>query len=259
MVLTSGGGALAADVPVKAPPAPPVPAWSWAGFYLGMQTDIFGGRTKFSDPFGASIFGDRASTPGYGLGGQIGYNWQAGRWVYGLETDAAWLGSSSTVTCGASSGAYVSSNCGARPDANGTVTGRIGYALGPAGQTLAYAKGGFAWQHTDVTATDNNPFALVVPVVPRTNSASLTEAGWTVGAGVEQALTPAWSVKFEYDYLNFGSQGSVTIPGSEFGPVSQQGTVFTFAKPGPATSKVSSDVHMFKLGLNYKLGHESWS
>jgi opacity protein-like surface antigen/outer membrane protease len=258
MVLIGGGGALAADLPVKAPPVPFAPPWSWAGFYLGVQTDIFGGSTKFSDP-GASIFGDQASTPGYGLGGQIGYNWQAGRWVYGLETDAAWLGSSSTVTCGAFSGFYGSSNCGARPDANGTVTGRIGYALGPEGHTLVYAKGGFAWQHTDVTATDNNPIPLVSPVVPQTNSASLTQAGWTVGAGVEQALTPAWSVKLEYDYLNFGSQGSVTIPGSVFGPVGRQGNALLFDKTNPLTSKVSSDVHMFKVGLNYKIGQDPWS
>ena len=158
-VLANGfaGGALAADLAATAP------AWSWAGFYAGTHSAVMGGRTKFSDPFGPSIFGDRASTPGYGFGGQLGYSWQNGMWVYGLEADATWLTSDATVTCGAFSGFYVSANCGVRPDANGTVTGRLGLALGPAGHTLAYAKGGFAWQHSDVSATNNN-LAFLTPL-----------------------------------------------------------------------------------------------
>jgi opacity protein-like surface antigen len=252
------GGAIAADLPAKAPPPYLAPAWSWAGFYGGVNFAAALGRTTFSDPFGASIFGDRTPMPGYGLGGQIGYNWQSGNWVYGLEADATWLGSDGTMTCGAFSGLYVSSNCGARPDANGTITGRLGLALGPAEHTLVYAKGGLAWQHNDVTATNNFNLTLAIPstmvVPPVTNTASLTQAGWTIGAGVEQSLTPAWSIRFEYDYLNFGRQGSVPIPASLFGPVAIN--PLTFALVPAATSNVSSDVHMFKLGLNYKLGED---
>jgi opacity protein-like surface antigen len=256
------GGAIAADLPAKAPPPyPPPPAWSWAGFYGGVNFAAALGRTTFSDPFGASIFGDRTPTPGYGLGGQIGYNWQSGIWVYGLEADATWLASDSTVTCGAFSGFYSSSNCGARPDANGTVTGRLGLALGPAEHTLVYAKGGFAWQRSDVSATLNNnvtdELRFVIPFPPVTNSASLTQVGWTVGAGVEQSLTPAWSIRFEYDYLNFGHQGSVAIPASLLGPVAIN--PLAFAVVPAATSNVSSDVHMFKLGLNYKFGQDPWA
>jgi opacity protein-like surface antigen/outer membrane protease len=250
------GGASAADLAVKAPPAAlAMPAGSWAGFYVGVHSAAVRGGTTFSDPFGASIFGDRTPTPGYGFGGQIGYNWQNGIWVYGLEADATWLTSDATVTCGAFSGFYSSSNCGARPDAMGTVTGRLGLALGPAGHTLAYVKGGFAWQHTDVTATLNNNFFFA----PVTNSASLTQTGWTVGAGVEQALTPAWSVRFEYDYLNFGNKGSVVIPASSFGPVAVVNNVLVFQAVPAATSNVSSDAHVFKLGLNYKLGQDPWA
>jgi hypothetical protein len=61
------------------------------------------------------------------------------------------------MTCGAFSGFYVSSNCGARPDdANGTITGRLGLALGPAEHTLVYAKRGVAWHRSDVNASLNN-------------------------------------------------------------------------------------------------------
>jgi opacity protein-like surface antigen/outer membrane protease len=248
------GGAIAADLPAKAPPQY-LPAWSWAGFYGGVNFAAALGGTTFSDPFGASIFGGRTPTPGYGLGGQIGYNWQSGNWVYGLEADATWLRSDGTVTCGAFSGFYSSSNCGARPDANGTITGRLGLALGPAGHTLVYAKGGFAWQHSDVNATLNNNLFFL----PVTNSASLTQAGWTIGAGVEQSLTPAWSIRFEYDYLNFGHQGSVLIPASSLGPVAVVNNTLIFQGVPAATSNVSSDVHMFKLGLNYKLGQDPWA
>jgi outer membrane protease len=159
------------------------------------------------------------------------------------------------VTCGAFSGFYASSNCGARPDANGTVTGRLGLALGPAGHTLLYGKGGFAWQHTDVTTTLNNNLFFL----PVTNSTSLTQTGWTIGAGVEQSLTPAWSVKFEYDYLNFGHQGSVVIPTSSFGPVAINGNIAIFNAVPAASSNMSSDAHMFKLGFNYKLGQDPWA
>ena len=101
VLATFAGGAIAADLATKAPPAPPMPAWSWAGFYAGVHDAAVRGRTTFSDPFGPSIFGDRTPTPGYGFGGQIGYNWQNGIWVYGLEADATWLTSDGTVTCGA--------------------------------------------------------------------------------------------------------------------------------------------------------------
>jgi opacity protein-like surface antigen/outer membrane protease len=255
------GGAIAADLPAKAPPAQYLPAWNWAGFYGGVHFAAVLGGTTFSDPFGASIFGDRTPTPGYGLGGQIGYNWQSGNWVYGLEADATWLRSDGTTTCGAFSGFYVSSNCGAGPDANGTITGRLGLALGPAEHTLVYAKGGFAWQQSDVNASLNNNITdeirFAIPFPPVTNSASLTQAGWTVGAGVEQSLTPAWSIRFEYDYLNFGHQGSVLIPASLIGPVAINPLAYQLVPA--ATSNVSSDVHMFKLGLNYKLGQDPWA
>jgi hypothetical protein len=73
---------------------------------------------------------------------------------------------------------------------------------------------------------------------------------------VEQSLTPAWSVKFEYDYLNFGHQGSVTLPASFIGPVNQ---ALQFDSVPATTSKVSSDAHMFKLGFNYKFGQDPWA
>jgi opacity protein-like surface antigen/outer membrane protease len=246
---------LAADLAVKASPVRVAP-WSWAGFYIGVHDAAYAGSTTFDDPFGPSIFGDRVRTPAFGFGAQMGYNWQVAKWVYGLEADGTWLaGSGGTFTCGAFTGFYVSANCGAHPESFGTLTARLGMALGPEGHTLVYAKGGFAWQDTSVTATSNfNPFTS-----PQTNGRSFIQAGWTIGAGVEQALTPAWSVKAEYDYLNFGHSGSVALPPSFVGPVAIVQNVASFSPFPGATSNVSSNAHVFKLGLNYKLDQDPFT
>jgi opacity protein-like surface antigen len=249
------GAALAADLSAPVYKAPVyAPAWSWAGLYLGTHSAAYAGTTKFDDPFGPSIFGDKAVTPGYGFGAQIGYNWQAGRWVYGVETDVTWLTSQGTVTCGAFSGLYSSANCAASPQAMGTVTGRVGYAFGPEGHTLGYIKGGLAWQRNDLSVTNNNNFFFA----PFTDSSSMTQVGGTVGVGIEQALSSAWSVKFEYDYMNFGHHGSVTLPASAIGPVALVNNTFIFNPVAAAASSVSSDAHVFKMGLNYKWGQDPW-
>ncbi len=139
-----------APVPFYAPisngpiaPAPPA-AWFWTGLYVGGHVGAAVGTANFADPFGSSIFGDQVTTPGFLAGGQIGYNWQVPNspWVLGIEGDIGGLVSNGTNTCGAFSGLFVSANCSSRPDATGTVTGRIGYAFGPSGTTLIYVKGG---------------------------------------------------------------------------------------------------------------------
>jgi outer membrane protease len=103
--------------------------------------------------------------------------------------------------------------------------------------------------------TNNNNFFFP----PQTSSISRTQAGWTAGAGVEQALTPAWSVRFEYDYMNFANQGSVTLPASAFLPAGRVGNIIGVLAEPAAASKVSADAHVVKLGVNYKFGQNPWS
>jgi len=246
IVAAGGNGAVARDLPARAPvyKAPVAPAWSWAGFYVGVHTGAAVGESNFSDPFGPSIFGDKVTTPGFLAGGQIGYNFQVDKWVYGLEADASWLHSDGTNTCLAFSGFYVSSSCHSKPDALGTVTGRLGYAAGPAGHTLLYAKGGGAFVHNSAEINVNNLYFGFIPQ-PAPTELSNTKFGWTVGAGVEQALTPAWSVKFEYDYLSFGGSSVATGPSIFFPPLSF---------PAGSTTSMTEHFHVAKVGLNYKLG-----
>lgn len=242
----------AADLPVKAPPPPPAPAWSWTGWYIGAHVGGAWGQTTFSDPFGPSIFGDKVNTPGFLGGGQIGYNWQSANspWVFGVEADISGLDSDGTNTCFAFSGQFVPANCHVSPEALGTFTGRVGYATGTDGRTLLYLKGGAAWVHDsiDMTTAGGN---LGGPLV---STISKTSWGGTVGAGIEQALTPAWSLSLEYDYMGFGSFSAAT-------PVGLKGidtTGFFFFTPPGATS-VKQNVQVVKVGLNYRIGADAWA
>src|SRR5262249_6293247 len=136
LILASQPGG-AADIPTKAPvyKAPPI-FWGWAGLYIGTHSGAAVSTSTFSDPFGPSIYGDDVTPPGYLVGGQIGYNWQNWAWVYGIEADASWVKSFGSNTCLAFSGNFVSANCKAEVRAIGTITGRLGQALGPDGRTL---------------------------------------------------------------------------------------------------------------------------
>jgi opacity protein-like surface antigen/outer membrane protease len=250
-LLISNSNSHAADMATKARPAP-VSAWSWTGWYVGGHTGAALGFSKLSDPYGASIFGDTVRTPGFLLGLQAGYNWQrpGTNWVYGLEADGSWLNTEGTNTCFAATGQLTSSNCRARPDFTATFTGRIGYAIGPAGHTLVYAKGGAALLHNRLDATTNYGFG-VFPIT--TASASPTSWGWTVGAGVEHAVSPAWSVKLEYDYLDF-ADATLTSPAT----FSTTPGGVTTAVPANSAS-VRQDMHQVRIGLNYRIGADPWA
>ncbi|KRR09775.1 outer membrane beta-barrel protein [Bradyrhizobium valentinum] len=235
--LVASGAVNSADLKpaVKAPPA----LWSWTGGYIGGHVGGGYGRTSFSDPYGPSLYGDVVETPVFLAGGQIGYNWQRERWVFGLELDASGVVADGTNTCLAVSGFVVSANCNASPRVFVTGTGRLGYGFGPQGHTLVYLKGGVAWQHNRGDVANNNEFFGLAP--QNATHFDYGGVGGTIGVGVEQALTPAWSVKLEYDYLRFGGPSVATPPTMQL-PLA---TV-----PANITS-LSSSYHIGKLGLNY--------
>ncbi|MCA6111559.1 outer membrane beta-barrel protein [Bradyrhizobium cenepequi] len=236
--LLASGAASSADLgpAVKVPPA----LWSWTGGYIGGHVGGGYGRTSFSNPYGPSIYGDVADTPVFMAGGQIGYNWQKESWVLGVELDASGAVSDGTNSCLAVSGIVVGANCKAGPNVFFTGTGRLGYAFGPQGHTLVYLKGGVAWQHNRGDVVNNNEFSGETP--QGATHFDYGRVGGTIGAGVEQALTPAWSVKLEYGYLMFGGPSVATPP--------------TVQYPPPAiipanTTSLSSSYHVGKVGLNY--------
>ena len=235
-----------ADLPAGPPPA--LPLWTWTGSYVGPHMGALWGAAKFADPAGTSVFGDNVSTPGFLGGFQIGYNWQApqSRLVFGIEADLSGLVSTGTNTCLAASGYFISANCRVEPKVSTTLTPRIGYAIDPGARTLLYIKGGFAAVNDHVDIASN---AVLGPGTIA--SESVWKAGWTAGAGVERALSPAWSLRLEYDYLGFGRSNVATplsflqvIPGDAAGYVET---------PAGATG-VSQNVQEVKFGVNYRFG-----
>jgi outer membrane immunogenic protein len=208
---------------------------------------------------------DGLNSTGFLAGGQVGCNYQfAANWVIGIEADASWAnpqggGGSGQQTQAATlfDGTVVSSSgfASSKNDFIATATGRLGYTFGRLGQGMVYAKGGAAWARDkyqfagQVTTTACAPGQFVpfppqcvvanpTIVTPFSFAASETRVGWTVGAGVEWAVWDNWSVKLEYDFLDFGSR-TVT---------------FNDALLGPATINVSQRISEVKLGVNYRFG-----
>jgi opacity protein-like surface antigen len=211
--------------------------FDWRGTYVGLHAGGALGLVDVADPYGASIYGDKVRTPGVLAGGQLGYNWQHGAAVYGLEADLSWADMDGTRTCFAFSGIFTSSNCMAHVNAMGTFAGRLGWTVPFDNRTLVYGKAGLAFAHIEVDAVPSGGDGL-----PGTR-ASNWHWGWMFGVGVERAILPNWTVKAEYAYLGFGNE-SFTAPASLTGVVQT---------PTPATgTSFSRDIHQFKIGMNYK-------
>ena len=262
-------GAVAADLPpIPAPnhAPPPRPPFSWTGGYIGGHMGGAFDGSNFSNPFGPTLFGDNVRSPG-GIGGlQIGYNKQYGATVLGVEADMSWAQLDGTFTClqpvrslpiaglapGFIGGAF-GATCQVRPDWFGTLTGRVGTTFGADGRALVYAKGGVAWIHDNVDIATNNIEAGVAGPPNATSSASFTRWGWTVGAGVEYALTGSWSARLEYDFLGFGRHDVATPDAAPILNPTFPGIDGSSAPDG-RTASVSQGVHVVKLGVNYRFG-----
>jgi outer membrane immunogenic protein len=204
-------GALAADLPARVPvkaPAPVVAPWSWAGFYVGINAGAAWNHAKFTD------LGDQNGL-GYGFlpgttywsptsvgftgGGQIGYNFQSGNLVYGLEADLNWVNAkkSETLTTAAAIVAVFSGplQVSTKLEWMATVRGRLGITLSP---TLLYVTGGWA------IAGFEDQFDAPVNTDPVLISKK-TRSGWTVGGGIEHMFARNWTAKIEALYADFGS------------------------------------------------------
>ncbi len=227
----SAAPAFAADLPMKAPAmkAPLAAVYDWTGFYFGVNAGVGIGRdlTQWSlGPFTPTSY----LTPFGAIGGaQMGYNWQAGNWVFGLEADIQGAGLRDDRTCTffcTSAGLFASFD--QKLDWFGTARGRVGLATGP---VLSYFTGGFAYGGVKTSVTDD------IGALPGSASISETRTGWTFGSGVEAALGGNWTGKIEYLYLDLGTQSGVYTTGG-------------------ATRTFSSDIreNIFRVGLNYRIG-----
>jgi len=174
-VFVAASAALAADIPTKAP-APYVAAQvNWTGFYIGAHVGAGWSTAEWRE---VGIPQGTYNLNGFLGGGQIGYNWQSGWAVFGVEADASWTDIKGSSDC------FTFDFCRSKIDALGTITARFG---GTVDHALIYVKGGGAWAH-------EKQFFANIPD-------SKTKWGWTVGGGVEYAFAPNWSGKVEYDFL----------------------------------------------------------
>lgn len=174
------------------------PGFRWTGLYAGLQGGYGWGNTGAT--WTALDIGTREgfSYPTSGaLGGlHAGYNWQVGSLVLGLETD---IEASGIAGSGFGSfGSVQSTNV----DWLGSLRGRLGYA---AGRTLFYVTGGLAYGSVSIDRS------LAAGFVPFSND-STWRTGWTVGGGIEHALSPHISLRLEYRYTDLGSV-TFTNPG----------------------------------------------
>ena len=210
--ILAAGMAQAADMPTPVYKAQPTPvAFSWTGFYIGAHVGA-GWGTKEWNP--DDVEGSYTIN-GFLGGGQIGYNWQTGWVVLGVEADASAAGLKGSGLCN-----FGNDGCTSRVDALGTITGRIG---GTVDHALLYLKGGAAWVHDKHT-----------DLFDGFSTASQTRWGWTVGGGIEYAFTSNWSGKLEYNYMDFGTR-SVRFTGDDNFNVDLRQTI-----------------HAVKIGLNYR-------
>jgi outer membrane immunogenic protein len=228
--------AVAADLPARAPayskaPAIVTPAFDWSGFYVGIN----GGGGFSHKCWDLTNDGTAPVVPsqpegchdasGAAVGGQIGYRWQSASWVFGVEAQGNWADFRGDNV----SQVFLTSRNQSRIDAFGLFTGQVGYAWNNA---LLYVKGGGAF-------TDDRYRIFDIPSGNLTDTASETRFGGAVGVGFEYAITPGWSVAFEYDHLFMGSRDvNFTAFGGAF----------------DGSDHIRQDVDLFTARFNYRFG-----
>jgi outer membrane immunogenic protein len=219
MAMSGVAPATAADLPsrlVTKAPSISDPTYNWGGWYAGGQIGAAWGTSNVGNAFvngttpiaNQQIFtatSPQLSPTGFSGGGQIGYNHQVDRWLFGIEADASYTGlrQSHNATAAFPAGGAFATTASVTSDWMATLRPRAGYAVD---RTLFYVTGGLA-------LTDLNFASSYSDTTGQSASAGFgkTKFGWVAGAGIEHAFTQNWTAKVEYLYADFGKQ-SVTTP-----------------------------------------------
>ena len=240
-------------------PAP----FNWTGFYVGayaggawgntdIRTDV--GTATATSYFDPQVNADSVNQSGSGslspdafVGGiQIGVNKQIGNIVFGVEADFGTFnlggskGASDFPYPSAPAPAFYTVRASLATDWLFTARGRVGWT---ASNLLIYATGGLAMTnlHVSNSFTDTAPSDGIGGA-----SNSDIKTGWTVGGGLELALSRNWTLKGEYMYVDFGS---VTASGAiNCGPGSF--CAGTFSSPFATSADLAA--HIARVGANYK-------
>ena len=207
-LLAFATSAVAADLPpaqtpyYKAPAFVP-PPYGWTGFYLGINGGAALGSSSWDTAGGFN-------TSGGVVGGTVGYNYQFGRAVLGAEGDIDWSGISGSTNNGCPLGCKTSDSW------LSTARARVGYA---ADRFMPYVTGGAAFGNINASTAGL--------------TTSATNAGWTVGGGIEFGIAGGWSAKAEYLYVNLGKFNCGL-------------------NCGAASDNVSFTTNLIRAGVNYR-------
>lgn len=244
----------AADIaPVYKAPPPVVVTYNWTGFYVGGNAGygwsnndaaLAPSPDATSHAFWNPAFAAGAAPSKFSLGpdgfiggGQVGYNWQTGAWVFGLEADlqGADISASQSIATNVASAFVPGQFTGSQKlDWFGTARGRVGWA---ANNFLAYATGGFAYGHVKYGLN----FAFPGSNDFQTISASNTATGWTVGGGFEWGAWSNWTFKVEYLYVDLGNESLVSVASGRAANL-----------PTNLTMNFDNQYHIVRAGLNYR-------
>lgn len=222
VALGAAAPAVAADLaarPYTKAPAMVAAIYDWSGFYIGINGG--GGSSHSTWDQTAPLIGREGSHDATGgtVGGQIGYRWQSGQWVFGVEGQGNWADFS-----GDNVSAFLAQRNRSKIDSFGLITGQVGYAWN---NVLLYVKGGAA-----VVGVKYDVFSTASGALLSSNDQ--TRWGGTVGAGLEYGFAPNWSVGVEYNHI-FLSDKDVTFAGLK-------------------TDRIRQDADIGLVRLNYKFG-----
>lgn len=226
----------------------------WAGFYGGLTAGYAFSNSNdisyyFHDPVllttSQTYRFDKLNQEGGFVGTLGGYNWQSGPFVYGVETDfqaGNISGSTSNINPFNTWDTY---GYKSQLDWWGTLRGRLGYSFG---QALVYATGGVAYGQvqSQVTYTSVYPQhccgAPAGTVAFGRNNKTENDVGFVVGGGLEYALSPRWSIKGEYQYIDLGTTDTAT------------NYCFSGCTTNELHAKVENAFNIVTLGINYRMG-----
>lgn len=238
--------ASAADLPVKAPVAPPAPSWN--GLYVGVGLGDRWGTTQWTTtqadftnpvPLDASSPHDFNHNAFY-FSGYIGYNFQFGNWITGVEGDLGWGNSEDTLN------GFAGLNINNPPTPtdsssvkikwDGSIRGRLGYLVTPT--VLVYVTGGWAFQNINSAASCTTNTGWCNGVNVQSTSIDQTLNGWTIGGGMEAMLVPNWLLRLEGRYSDFGTQTNTYLN----------------VAPDLIRADLRTTTGIMRVGLAYKFG-----
>jgi outer membrane immunogenic protein len=257
-------GASAADLPLpsKGPMDIPPPVFSWTGFYVGANVGAGFGTTESTlnigppnaiinalagpgvPPITVNVPIASQSSNGFLGGGQLGYNWQMGTFVFGVEGDFDGASLQGTAPC------VIVFACTVKHNWEADITGRVGVVT--MDRALIYLKGGVAWEQASYSFGNSITVGGAGGGTASLNASnSATRTGGLLGMGVEYKFLNHWSTKLEYNFIDFGNQSvnfpiAVAVTGVAIPPA------INAALAGGVPATIRDYQHVIKAGVNYE-------